>query len=454
MNTINPLCKSGPRRQDPARATQPSVRAKEATHRAHAATWSAVGTESVHGSSAAAWIAAALMITLYHARPYVQVPQFWGEEGKVFFREAYEGGLSPILHTCEGYLHLYPRFTSFLATLLPLAWAPALAMLAALMGQGMLYLALWDPRLPLSYWGRAGCTIAVALIPNGGEVILNLTNVQWFFGPAMVLVLLRAAPQNRYQLWADAAWLFVFGTTGPYLVLFLPLAALARAAGETRLTRMEGWRWAMAAVIAVAHGSLWNTVERNGGFVSPGPTSDWGAWGATLSNVIMPFELAAWAPWMPPSIAWTWVAAAVGLLVVFSLLLFPTWREWRNPLRLGVLLCGGICYTAGIWESRHAPYQLHPYVAGQRMFFILYMAVAWLLVMTATGSGFHRAKRAAAAALLLVSGVSSLANFHRIMGRQDFHYQQQVQLFEQRGQLVFTQPPNWHYELVRQRRWY
>lgn len=453
MFTTDSLSKRSMRgRRSSVKANKNPVEASKTKPRSYAG--SQVAVPAVHGVTAGAWIVAALLINMYHAWPYIRVPQFWGEEGKVFFREAYEGGLAPMLHTCEGYLHLYPRLTSFLATLLPLAWAPALAMLAAVIGQGMLYVALWSPRLPLSYWARAACTVAVALIPNGGEIILNLTNVQWFFGPALVLVLLREAPRDRRQLWADSAWLAVFGTTGPYLVLFLPLAAVARAAGKTRLSRLEAWRWAIATMIAVAHGSLWNTAERRTGFLSPGLSQDWGAWGATLANVVLPFELSAWAPWMSPTVPWTWFAAASGLLLVFSLLLFPTWGEWRNPLRLGMLLCGGICYAAGIWESRHAPYRLHPYVHEQRMFFILYMAVAWLLAMTASGVGFHRAKRAAAAALLLASGLASLANFHHIMDRQDFHYAEQVQLFEQRGQLLFVQPPGWQYELVRKRRWY
>ena len=88
------------------------------------------------------------------------------------------------------------------------------------------------------------------------------------------------------------------------------------------------------------------------------------------------------------------------------------------------------------------------------MFFILYVAVAWLLILTTTGAGFSSIKRAAAAALLVVSSVCSVAHFDRILPRPDYYCTAQVKTFEQRGHMMFVQPPNWRYEMDRQRCWY
>ncbi|MEO5572479.1 MAG: hypothetical protein ABIT08_07190, partial [Bacteroidia bacterium] len=41
-------------------------------------------------------------------------PQFWAEEGKYFFADAYHSGFSSLFNTCNGYFQLFPRLVACL----------------------------------------------------------------------------------------------------------------------------------------------------------------------------------------------------------------------------------------------------------------------------------------------------------------------------------------------------
>ena len=52
-------------------------------------------------------------------------PQFWAEDGPLFFQDAFNHGFrSTILQPASGYLHSFPRLVAGLSLLVPLEQAP------------------------------------------------------------------------------------------------------------------------------------------------------------------------------------------------------------------------------------------------------------------------------------------------------------------------------------------
>ena len=54
-------------------------------------------------------------------------PQFWAEDGTIFFLDAHSGGWRALLDPYSGYLHLIPRAVAWLAELLPYELIPEAA---------------------------------------------------------------------------------------------------------------------------------------------------------------------------------------------------------------------------------------------------------------------------------------------------------------------------------------
>ena len=56
------------------------------------------------------------LVVIFYRRPdSFYNSQFWGEEGTVFYEEAYHFGFNSLFNTCAGYFHLFPRLIANLA---------------------------------------------------------------------------------------------------------------------------------------------------------------------------------------------------------------------------------------------------------------------------------------------------------------------------------------------------
>ncbi|MBB5047015.1 hypothetical protein HNR60_001767 [Rhodopseudomonas rhenobacensis] len=170
------------------------------------------------------WIAAGLVgaLVLFLRSPDVFInPQFWAEDGPVFWQDQAELGWRALFKPYAGYFNVAPRLVAALASWLNPAHAPRVFGLAAIA------LTLWsactastcvdDPRL--------GVLLAIGLLLPpiyGGEVFGNVTNTQWLMAPTLALLLASKPAPNR------VAFAAIAGLSGPFSVFLLPLAA-ARA---------------------------------------------------------------------------------------------------------------------------------------------------------------------------------------------------------------------------------
>ena len=166
-----------------------------------------------------------LAVILFFRRPDMLIqPQFWAEDGAIFFRQNYEHGLGALFIPYAKYIHLIPRLVAYLASFFPVAVAPALyayATLAMTLGVGA---KLLSPRLALPY--KPLLVVAIALVPTGGEVILNLTNIHWYTALLLIALVLQKPPTTRWQLASDFILLLLAGLTGPFIIAFAPLFLL------------------------------------------------------------------------------------------------------------------------------------------------------------------------------------------------------------------------------------
>jgi hypothetical protein len=155
-------------------------------------------------------------------------PQFWAEDGVIFFLQQYEQGIRAIFNPQDGYLLLVPRLVAIVSQwFLPYRFHPAFYNYCSLLFTLVVIADVFSERLKFKY--KPVMAIAVVLVPHyANEIFLNITNIQWILSLLLVTTVLKVEPDAKYgnvtwqKAW-DLSTTFVCGLTGPFIVFAAPL---------------------------------------------------------------------------------------------------------------------------------------------------------------------------------------------------------------------------------------
>jgi hypothetical protein len=200
---------------------------------------------------AVAFIFAFLLAFLRHPEALLR-PQFWAEDGAVWYQQAHElGATRPFLLTQDGYYSTYLRVAALLAQAVPLADAPLLMNLIALALQAAPAVFFLSPRFKDAVPGpsaRLALAVLYLLLPNTAEIHGNATNAQWYLALLAFMIIVARPPASKAGRVADVATLALAGLSGPYAFFLTPMAAL-RWRSEKNYARLTQTR--VLAVTAV-----------------------------------------------------------------------------------------------------------------------------------------------------------------------------------------------------------
>ena len=197
------------------------------------------------------------LITVSHRPDAMLNPQFWAEDGKMWFQQAYNNGVIVSLFTPEaGYFQSISRIVAALSQLAPLAYAPFIFNFAAISAKVGVALFILSPRLERTVPNvavRAVFAFIYLGLPHSFETTANLTNVQWHLAMLCFLVLI-AAPGERL-VWRifDVAAVAISAFSGPFCLLLVPVALIKfYVTRERRLIPLIGILLAASTVQAAS----------------------------------------------------------------------------------------------------------------------------------------------------------------------------------------------------------
>jgi hypothetical protein len=154
-------------------------------------------------------------------------PQFWAEDGAVFFQEQVNQGASAIIKPYAGYLHLVPRLIALVAdAFFPYSTAPAVYNYLSLLVMLVVIFNVYSPRFIMD--NKLLLSLSIVLLPHfGNEVFMNATNVNWILAILLLVVLFKEAPDMRFgnvgwQVVSDAVAMVCCGFSGPFIVFLTP----------------------------------------------------------------------------------------------------------------------------------------------------------------------------------------------------------------------------------------
>jgi hypothetical protein len=373
-------------------------------------------------------------------------PQFWAEDGTIFFLQQYERGAAAFLQEYAGYLHLAPRLVALVADwCFPYSAAPAVYNGISLLVCLAAVAAVFSRRLPLDY--KPLLALTLVLVPHQtNEVFLNITNVQWLLCVLLILVLLKDRPDQKHgnvalAYAADLLTLALCGLTGPFVLLLIPFFAVRFA-----LERNRYRAGMLAAAVAVASIQSYFVVSHVKLTSGGGISTDWNTYGAILGHKLFGnLFLGEWTyqtSWIP------WVAFYAGTLALIAWLALP-----RN--RLAVLLLLGIHFAvlaATVYKFKANPECLIPTVNGPRYFYLPYVTMVWSLVCCL---GHWRQKWKHCGPILLMCGalISSLADGFRSDPLVDYDWPTHSQAIGTQEVVIPINPPGWTIVLKPRQSW-
>src|SRR5437773_5713484 len=186
----------------------------------------------------------------------VSNPQFWAEDGKFWFADAYNtGGVGPFLQPYYGYLHLVPRLTALVSQALLLRRGPLLFNLVAIVIE-ILPVQLLVSSRPSGLGGVSTRMLLAFLclsLPHTSETHSNITNAQWYLALLAFLVLVSAPARTWGWRSFDILAVVSSSLSGPFAFMLAPVAALVwwKRRGQIGRASCREGVWVCGGVVAV-----------------------------------------------------------------------------------------------------------------------------------------------------------------------------------------------------------
>lgn len=191
-------------------------------------------------------------------------PQFWAEDGRNWYADAYNVGPIASLFTTEaGYYQTISRLVAAASLAVPLEYAPLVFNASAILIQvGVAMFIVSDRCKPLLEDVKARCLLALMylLLPNAWEVFGNLTNSQWHLALLVCLIIVASEPRSNVGRVFDVAVATLAALSGPFCLLLLTVALIQTFRTKSRITLAITIVLAIGCVVQ-AYGLLTTTRE-------------------------------------------------------------------------------------------------------------------------------------------------------------------------------------------------
>jgi hypothetical protein len=331
-------------------------------------------------------------------------PQFYAEDGRIFFLQQYTKGASAILTPYAGYLHFVPRLIAFVAdSVFPYSAIPAVYNYSSLFIALLVVSSVYSPRLAVRH--KSLLALAIVLVPeDGGVVFLTFTNIQWILAILLIIVLLKEPPDRKYgsivlQYVSDLIAIIFCGLTGPFSIVLVPFFIW-------KLVRDRKWPQLLNIVAVVAAASvqlIFVAMEpkqfprqlAQGHVDAHTLTAIFGQklFGSLFVGDILPYQIS------PFILGFAFCVTIVLLLY----LAFPTSRFVYMCIGLQLLITAGC-----IFRHRADAESLVPPVMNSQYFYIPHVLLKWSLIgLLGPANVIKKVALYGALALVLVASLTS-----------------------------------------------
>jgi hypothetical protein len=307
--------------------------------------------------------------------------QFWAEDGRVFYANAYNLGWFPALfYTYAGYFHLVPRLAAALALLVPLFLAPLVMNIIALAAYALPVNILLSSRS--AGWGdlrfRTLLAASYVAFPLSPEIRSHVSNAPWVLALSALLLIVGVPPRNNLERMGDVGLFLASGLSGPFCLFLLPISIFFA------FYRHAPFRWSPVCILAFC-----SLVQASALlFISPGARS--GVMGATPALFVRILAGNVFLDAIFGAKRFAIMPGTGGFLFLLffaiagSILSAAMFARARVEMKLFCLLAGMLFAASLISPSSSPPetsqWEILAEACGVRYWFLPALAFVWLLI--------------------------------------------------------------------------
>jgi hypothetical protein len=387
-------------------------------------------------------------------------PQFWAEDGIVWYSNAYHmGPFAPFLIPVSGYFQTISRIGAAVSLLFPLRYAPLIFNIFAICIQilpALFFLTRRFNNVVSSTTMRLAIGFAYLALPFTFETHINLSNAQWRLSVLLFLIII--AKSDRRILWKifDIFFLVLAGLSGPFSIVAAPIAVYyflkytnRHFIYKTLIVCSTGLIQLISALVETAHNAR-GQVHLGVSLpvflkILAGKVFITGLFGALVYGIV--WKSSWWAS--------GYVAAITA--IIGTVMIVYAFRKSQPELKLFIAYAYGVFLLALIfpmvsntdvpeWES-----MLHP-AGGNRYLFL--PILAWIMALVwiyFRAQKFEYIKNFAAILLCLFAFIGIPLSW-KITPFKDYHFADQARQFEKipSGQSMnFKINPCWNMTLIK-----
>jgi hypothetical protein len=351
----------------------------------------------------------ALVLLFIRAPDAFVNPQFWAEDGPMFWQQQATIGWRVLFDPYAGYPLFAPRLVALAASFFDPALAPKL------FAWGAIAITVWSAATAATCmrdW-RVGALLGVGLILTPiawGEIFARVNMLQWVTAPTLALIL--TSPQQDRNKFAFA---IVAAFTGPYSIFLAPVAAY------------QFWRGnnpsAAACLIAAGASVLFMLMA----------LGDPGSVGAARSAATLADALHLASAMLPRIFNTDSPSIILGLTVLLFSIVTP---DDNRTQRLMLLYFGAAVMLGTFFKYLGEPHAFDGPDAGGRYFYVPRLALIWCATFFLfSGPLWRRALSLAFIAAMVASGLPLQRD-----PLPDAHWAEKIRAGEKQ---IGISPPGW-----------
>lgn len=307
-------------------------------------------------------------------------PQFFAEDGQIFFAQQQKLGYKAIFVPYGGYYHVVPRLVAFISDFFPLYYTPAIycasALFFTLFTSVFIFLSKIDNRK-----NRFLFSVAIVLVPHNCEVFMHNVNIQWILAAVLPFIYIQAPLRKWYQTLLSIFLIALVGLSGPFLVFSWPLIFI-RLVVRKKINIYEILLYISVILVAIITGL--HIIKRyfDEGGAATTVLHDW------FDAIFLRFGAHMYFGRHLPEYMPT-LTSIIAVLMIFATLYAILFIERKKRYNALIFLFFGIIIFGFILKKfDNYPLAIHPFGRGARYFFIPYLCFFYVYIILADSKKF------------------------------------------------------------------
>lgn len=360
-------------------------------------------------------------------------PQFWAEDGMVFFMEQDHHEEFIPFQNYQGYIHFIPRCIAYLAkaTQLPYEYVPTFYNYCTYLIYLIVFSLVWK-YLPVNFTTKALMIAGIGILPISFEVFMNVTNVQWLTSLILIILFYDFHIKKTADILLLSLAAILAALTGPFSVIIMPLLFIRCWQLRRKMSQL------IPVIVAIVFGMLQAYYMYSHPNIRPKPLLPIPEHHLWTTFYVTIHQLFFFKHTLVVEFKWWYMLLILPFITGYILLIIQGLIK-KQSTQVMLLLYAGLLTFSTIYISWPYEWLISPFLGGMRYFFIPFTLI-WFYLLNRLEKTWH-----------LQIGFMIILFVFFFMHRKwvsttfiDYKWKEEVKQYRETGEVIAPiNPPGW-----------